>query len=123
MIPVGVFFGTQMTRRILINPNRTNAENRVYSQAVTTDMLYKVDFSNSAGDMSTSVSSATAENKGRHSMTLTTPTVSSNVVSFYASSDTSGDSVVKITATYADGKKEAQFIKLQITNPANKRYY
>ena len=112
-----------MTRRILINPNRVNAENRVYSQSVTTDMLYKVDFSNAASDLGTSVSSATAESKGRHSMTLTTPTVSSNVVSFYATSDTSGDGVLKVTATYADGKQEAQFIKLQITNPANKRYY
>ena len=110
-------------RRILINPNRNNSENRVYSQSVSTDMLYKVDFSNAAAATSTSVSSVTAESKGRHGITVTTPSVSSNVVSFYASSDTSGDSAVKVTATYADGKKDAQFIKVKVTDPVSRRYF
>ena len=110
-----------MSRRILVNPNRNDSENRVYSQAVGTDMLYKVDFSNSASDLSTSVASAVAESKGRQGLTLTTPSVSSNVVSFYADSDSSGQGVVKVTATYASGKKDVQFIKLRINNPAERR--
>ncbi len=109
-------------RRILINPNRNDSENRSYSQSVDTEMLFKVDFSNSASVLSTSVSSATAESKGYHALTLTTPSVSSNVVSFYASSETSGYGTVKVTATYASGKKDTQFIKLKITNPEERQY-
>ncbi len=111
-----------MSRRILVNPSRNNSENRSYSQSVTTEMLFKVDFSNSASDPSTSVSSSTAESKGSRALTLTTPSVSSNVVSFYASSSTSGYGTVKVTATYASGKKDAQFIKLKITNPEERQY-
>ena len=110
-------------RRILINPNRNNSENRVYSQSVSTDMLYKIDFSKSASALSTSVSSVSAESKGVHGITVTTPSVSSNVASFYASSANSGDSAVKVTATYASGKKDAQFIKVRVTNPVSGRYY
>ena len=109
-------------RRILINPNRNNSENRVYYQSVSTDMLFKVDFSKAASAASTSVSSVTAESKGSHALSLTSPSVSSNVVSFYASSSNSGDGAVKVTATYATGKKDAQFIKLKITDPSELRY-
>jgi hypothetical protein len=111
-----------MSRRILINPNRNNSENRSYSQSVSTEMLFKVDFSNSASDLSTSVSSSTVESKGSRALTLTTPSVSNNVVSFYASSSTSGYGTIKVTATYASGKNDAQFIKLNITNPEERQY-
>ena len=119
----GLTRGELMARRILVNPNRNDSENRVYSQSVTTEMLYKVDFSNAASDLSTSVSSVAAESKGSQGLTLTTPSVSSNVASFYASSDSSGVGAIKVTATFASGKKDAQFIKLRITNPAEVRFY
>jgi len=112
-----------MSRRILVNPNRNNSENRSYSQSVQTDMLYKVDFSNAASDQSTSVASVSAESKGIHGLTVTSPTVSSNVASFYASSSTSGDGAIKVVATYANAKKDTQFVKVQITNPGERRFY
>ena len=112
-----------MSRRIFVNPHRQNTTNRVYSQNVDTDMLYKVDFSAEAAELSTSVSSVAAESKGRKNITLTTPSVSSNVASFYASSANSGDGVIKVTATYASGKKSVQGIKLKIDNLADQRLF
>ena len=112
-----------MSRRILIDHHRNSSQNRSYGQNVTTEMLYKVDFSNAASDQSTSVSGVTAESKGRQGLTLTTPSVSSNVASFYASSAHSGDGVIKVTATYANGKKDASFIKVKVNNPTDHRHF
>jgi hypothetical protein len=45
------------------------------------------------------------------------------VASFYASSAHSGDGVIKVTATYANGKKDASFIKVKVNNPTDHRHF
>lgn len=104
-------------KRILINPNRQHFRPRLMSQAIESEIPYVVDFSLSASDRSTTVSTITAESKGPRTLTLTTPTVASGVGTFYASSDWAGQGEVQVKATYADGKEENAFIRIEVYNP------
>ena len=87
------------------------------SQAIESEIPYVVDFSLSASDRSTTVSTITAESKGPRTLTLTTPTVASGAGTFYASSDWAGQGEVQVKATYADGKEENAFIRIEVYNP------
>ena len=104
-------------KRILINPNRQHFRPRLMSQAIKSEIPYVVDFSLSASDRSTTVSSMSAESKGPRALTLTTPSVASGVGTFYASSDWAGQGEVQVKATYADGKEENAFIRIEVYNP------
>ncbi len=108
-------------RRILINPWRTDFEPTKYSQAISSEMLYKLDFSKAATARGTSVSGVTVESKGSRKLTLTTPSVSSGVASFYASAAHSGNGVVQAEATYADGKTERAYIRISAQDPQYRR--
>jgi aspartokinase len=104
-------------RRILVNPRRRDFTPMTFTQAIDSDIPYVVDFSVSADDRGTSVSSVSAESKGSRALTITTPSVSSGVATFYVSSTSSGQGVVKVTATYADGKQETQYMTVIANNP------
>ena len=80
-------------------------------------MPYAIDFSNAATARGTSVSGVTVDSKGSRKLTLTTPSVSSNVATFFVSSAHSGNGMVEAEATYADGKKERAYIKVVIQDP------
>jgi|TARA_R110000851_G_scaffold46756_4_gene113745 hypothetical protein len=104
-------------RRILVNPYRNDFEPTRFSQAIKSEMEYKLDFSNTATARGSAVSGVTVESKGSRKLTLTTPTVSSNVASFYVSADNSGNGVVEAEATFADGKQERAYITVIAQDP------
>ena len=83
-----------------------------FTQAIDSDIPYAVDFSVSA-----SVSSVSAESKGPRSISITTPTVSDGVGTFYVSATSSGQGLVKVTASYADGKQETQYMTVVMNDP------
>ena len=106
-----------MSRRILVNPFRNDFQPTRYTQAITSEMPYAIDFSNAATARGTSVRGVTVDSKGSRKLTLTTPSVSSNVATFFVSAAHSGNGMVEAEATYADGKKERAYIKVVIQDP------
>ena len=104
-------------RRVLVNPRRRDYEPQRFTQAIESDIAYVVDFSLSASDRGTSVSSVAAESKGPRGLTITTPSVSSGVATFYVSSEFSGQGLAKVKATYADGKTETQYLEIIVQDP------
>jgi hypothetical protein len=104
-------------RRVLVNPRRRDYTPMTFTQAIDSDIPYAVDFSVSASDRGTSVSSVSAESKGPRSISITTPTVSDGVGTFYVSATSSGQGLVKVTASYADGKQETQYMTVVMNDP------
>jgi hypothetical protein len=104
-------------RRVLVNPRRRDYEPQRFTQAIESDIPYVVDFSLSASDRGTTVSSVSAESKGPRALSLTTPSVSSGVATFYVSADYSGQGLAKVKATYADGKEEIQYLEIVVQDP------
>ena len=104
-------------RRILVNPHRTDFRQRIYSQGIESEIPYTVDFSVAATDRSTTVSSVAWSSEGSQTLTITEESLSSGVASAVISSTNAGEGKAKVTATYADGKTESQYIRIQVHNP------
>lgn len=104
-------------RRIWVDPNRKDSEPVRLSQNIDTAMPYKVDFAASATDRGTTVSSVAWESKGGRELAFTNESLTSGVAQADITSIYSGYGLAKVTATFADGNTEVQYIRIDITDP------
>lgn len=89
---------------------------REYSQYKDTEFPYSVDFSSSATDRGTTVSSVAWSNTGGN-LTVSNQALASGIASADVSGSTAGCSVLKLVATYADGNTESAYITITIQDP------
>lgn len=106
-----------MTRRVFIDPWRKNIRPRDYTQYQDSHQQYKVDFSASATERGTSVSSVTWSSEGTQQMQIANESLSSGVASADIYSEWSGFGLVKVVATYADAAQEVIYLKIRVFDP------
>jgi hypothetical protein len=106
-----------MSRRIHINPWRTDVKPREYTQNKDSHQKYTVDFSSSATDRGTTVSSVTWSSEGTRLVTISNEALASGVASADFTSDWGGFGVVRVRATYADGTQESVYIHIKFKDP------
>ena len=109
-------------RRLLVNPHRKDSEIKKFSQTIDSEIPYKVDFSLSATDRGTSVSSITWSSEGSRSVTISNKALASSVASADVSASYSGEALIKCVANYADSNTETQYIKIMIHDPEWRNY-
>jgi len=104
-------------KRILVNPHRNDTEVQKFSQVIGSQITYKVDFSVSADVNGTTVSGVAWSSQGAREVTVSNTSLSSGVASAKISSEYSGEGLVRVRATYADGTTENQYLRIDVHDP------
>ena len=106
-------------RRILVNPHPRSTEKRKYGQNIESTIEYTVDFSLVATDRGTTVSSVAWSSEGYRQITISNEALTDGVATadVSASESYSGEGLVKVTATFADGATELQYIEINVRDP------
>lgn len=108
---------SSLSRKIHINPWRTDTKDREFSQVIDSHQNYAVDFSSSATDRGTTVSSVAWSSEGSRSLTISNETLTDSVASADITSDWSGNGVVRVRATYASGNQESMYFHIKFKEP------
>jgi len=82
-----------------------------------TDRQIKVDFTKSASQRGTSVSSVSWASEGTQTLDITSESLSSDVATAYVSAAWSGFGLLKVAATFADGNTETIYIHIRVYSP------
>ena len=109
-------------KRVQVNPNADDARVREYSQTVDTPALFRVDFSKVTTEQSTSVSSVAWTSVGYRNLTFAGESLASDIADAYVSASWCGSAMAKVTATLANGRTHAVYLKIDIDDPEYRSY-
>lgn len=76
-----------------------------------------MDFSSSASDRGTSVSSVAWTSVGSRLITVQNEALASSIASADLSSDWGGYGIIKVVATFADGNTESVYLEIRFVDP------